>query len=542
MADRLRSGDLSRLGFSGRTELQATVQRSWKGEGGWNVVVGVTAAQRAEFRRRAKEVRVVSGVVVTPYLNALGRALRKERTPIFDELQAKGLAPRWFKGADILFPPTDAEAEGRLSAALGALFPSQHCQLAAVLALGCRAVPSYERVEALRVAHGELMYIVEHNHLQWGEPPHVRLQPEKYRGQLIDILLERPGRLPALARCQDPAVDRVTVLQHVLDRIGGGKPLRDWEAQHGPPTTRAQQVDALAFALRQWADFKKMGAWVTADWGSWADGPQYSNDSVLYLGITTDSYPQFYPLKFRTTDGKQVGHRYPGDAKSLLGLGFQLGAGTCCDVELPKAGPDAAAPPRVPLVPFLEQLRLAGVVAAHNAANDLPCIARELLEQGRVEDVLALVAKPARCSRLVVRHVFPRCKSASPLELCDLLTAARAQQALGQGQPEEEEDQAPAQAQGQTQGQQGSLFKRPSKSAKDKVKERAEAVRALRQGHDELLATALAGRTSEVTKREAREAYKEAMAAAKAVAAEAKGAQPKRRPAASRKRTQKGEA
>ncbi|KAG2488318.1 hypothetical protein HYH03_013168 [Edaphochlamys debaryana] len=36
MADRLRSGDLSRLGFSGRTELQATVQRSWKGEGGWN--------------------------------------------------------------------------------------------------------------------------------------------------------------------------------------------------------------------------------------------------------------------------------------------------------------------------------------------------------------------------------------------------------------------------------------------------------------------------------------------------------------------------
>ncbi|KAG2489442.1 hypothetical protein HYH03_012078 [Edaphochlamys debaryana] len=103
MADRLRSGDLSRLGFSGRTELQATVQRSWKGEGGWNVVVGVTAAQRAEFRRRAKEVRVVSGVVVTPYLNALGRALRKERKPIFDELQAKGLAPRWFKGADILF-------------------------------------------------------------------------------------------------------------------------------------------------------------------------------------------------------------------------------------------------------------------------------------------------------------------------------------------------------------------------------------------------------------------------------------------------------
>ncbi|KAG2487108.1 hypothetical protein HYH03_014221 [Edaphochlamys debaryana] len=66
MADRLRSGDLSTLGFSGRTELQATVQRSWKGEGGWIVVVGVTAAQRAEFRRRAKEVRVVPHVALIP--------------------------------------------------------------------------------------------------------------------------------------------------------------------------------------------------------------------------------------------------------------------------------------------------------------------------------------------------------------------------------------------------------------------------------------------------------------------------------------------
>ncbi|KAG2492681.1 hypothetical protein HYH03_009096 [Edaphochlamys debaryana] len=398
--------------------------------------------------------------------------------------------------------PTNAEAEGRLSAALGALFPSQHCQLAAVLALGCRAVPGYERVEALRVAHGELMYIVEHNHLQWGEPPHVRLQPEKYRGQLIDILLERPGRLPALARWQDPAVDRVTVLQHVLDRIGGGKPLRDWEAQHGPPTTRAQQVDALAFALRQWADFKKMGAWVTADWGSWADGPQYSKDSVLYLDASTDDH-NTTSLKLKVPDGKaenetkEVSSYNPGDAKYLLGLGFQLGAGTCCDVELPKAEPDAAAPPRVPLVPFLDQLRQAGVVvAAHNAANDLPCIARELLEQGRVEDVLALVAKPARCTMTMAQHVFPRCKFPSLKELCDLLTAARIQ--------ELEE----AQKQGQRLGESplSVMIKRPSK-ASGLVASRAEDVKALHLCHEALLYMVLAGSTYDITEREASRTY-----------------------------------
>ncbi|KAG2485103.1 hypothetical protein HYH03_016094, partial [Edaphochlamys debaryana] len=89
MADRLKSGDMSGLGPSGASQLSASVQRCWKGEGGWNVVLGVTTAQRAEFRLRAKEVREASGVVVAPYLTALGRALRKKRQPVFARLRTK---------------------------------------------------------------------------------------------------------------------------------------------------------------------------------------------------------------------------------------------------------------------------------------------------------------------------------------------------------------------------------------------------------------------------------------------------------------------
>ncbi|KAG2491143.1 hypothetical protein HYH03_010585 [Edaphochlamys debaryana] len=103
LADRLRSGDLSGLGPSDGAALSASVQRSWKGEGGWNVVLGVTPRQRASVLRVAKEVRAATGVIVAPYLTALGRAMRKERQGIFEVLRAKRLQPQWCKGADIRF-------------------------------------------------------------------------------------------------------------------------------------------------------------------------------------------------------------------------------------------------------------------------------------------------------------------------------------------------------------------------------------------------------------------------------------------------------
>ncbi|KAG2493715.1 hypothetical protein HYH03_008228 [Edaphochlamys debaryana] len=119
LADRLRSGDLSGLGPSDGAALSASVQRSWKGEGGWNVVLGVTPRQRASVLRVAKEVRAATGVIVAPYLTALGRAMRKERQGIFEVLRAKRLQPQWCKGADIRF----FEVRSKLTRASGDMSP-----------------------------------------------------------------------------------------------------------------------------------------------------------------------------------------------------------------------------------------------------------------------------------------------------------------------------------------------------------------------------------------------------------------------------------
>jgi hypothetical protein len=87
---------------SGRGEVDGEVVRWWQGRGrsDWNAVVRVCPPQRSAFLRAARALQS-GGVVVAPYLTALGCTLRKERQGVFGELLQKGLAPRWRNGVEI---------------------------------------------------------------------------------------------------------------------------------------------------------------------------------------------------------------------------------------------------------------------------------------------------------------------------------------------------------------------------------------------------------------------------------------------------------
>ena len=105
LVEELRKGEFSTLGagvsVSGREE--PGFVRCWQGRGrsDWNVVVQVCPRQHQLILREAKSVLRASGVVVAPYLTALGCSLRRERQGVFDTLLAKGLTPRWRKGVQI---------------------------------------------------------------------------------------------------------------------------------------------------------------------------------------------------------------------------------------------------------------------------------------------------------------------------------------------------------------------------------------------------------------------------------------------------------
>jgi hypothetical protein len=101
VAQRLEDGDFSGLGD--KELLGAQFERRWRAEGstGWNVVVVVAPCARAGFLRAARAIRASSGVVVAPYLTALGRSVRKQHLTSFARLQGLGLEPRWRGAAGI---------------------------------------------------------------------------------------------------------------------------------------------------------------------------------------------------------------------------------------------------------------------------------------------------------------------------------------------------------------------------------------------------------------------------------------------------------
>jgi hypothetical protein len=101
VAQRLEDGDFSVLGD--KELLGAQFERRWRAEGstGWNVVVVVAPGIRAGFLRAARAIRASSGVVVAPYLTALGRSVRKQHLTSFTRLQGLGLEPRWRGAAGI---------------------------------------------------------------------------------------------------------------------------------------------------------------------------------------------------------------------------------------------------------------------------------------------------------------------------------------------------------------------------------------------------------------------------------------------------------
>jgi hypothetical protein len=107
VADSIREGgSASCLSTSGRSEpLGGTFVRCWQSEGSekFNVVVRVSAVQRAALLRASAALRREDGVVVAPYLTRLGAKLRKDRQAVFDKLLGQGLKPRWRKGVEIEF-------------------------------------------------------------------------------------------------------------------------------------------------------------------------------------------------------------------------------------------------------------------------------------------------------------------------------------------------------------------------------------------------------------------------------------------------------